>query len=80
VSWNAGAGRPNWFRCWACRRGKVRGADELGVRLTGRVRSRRRTTLRHGAIVREYECRRCGHVGWSAHQDLAILPAALTIE
>ena len=70
---NNGTGQPYWFRCSKCR-STIRGGDGgwLGdAELTGR---RREHPGKRGAritgIAREYRCRSCGHVGWSAHIDL----------
>lgn len=75
---SAGAGSPAWFRC-AVARDTTRRDDrsEHLVTLTGREKpyeAKRRHTLgvRSTYISREYRCE-CGHVGWSAHVDLARL-------
>ena len=81
MSWNSGAGRPIRFRCSACRRERsLRFCAEMNipanagrrsrVRLTGRVRVHSQRTARHGAVMREYRCLDCGHIGWSSHDDL----------
>ena len=74
-------GSPRTFQCRVCRGKKAgqpygsdayyRCADHGGVwavKLTGRTKSVR---LQHGDVSYEYECQDCGHVGWSAHYDLA---------
>ena len=82
MSWNSGAGRPLHFRCAMCRRSYTKDfcitmnipantGTRSRVRLTGRERWGAHTTTRHGGVVREYRCLDCGHIGWSAHLDLA---------
>ena len=71
----SGTGSPNWFRCWADRRtGRhVRGHHE--VSLTGRTRPfkpARGLGSRSVLTAYEYRCS-CGHLGWSAHVDLAYM-------
>lgn len=71
---NNGTGQPNWFRCSKCR-STLWGARNDGwasqVELTGRKRPHRgKVGARITHIDREYRCRSCGHVGWSAHIDL----------
>lgn len=72
---NNGTGQPYWFRCSQCR-STVRGSDggwAGDVDLTGRRRPHRgKVGARITSIDREYACRSCGHVGWSAHLDLCI--------
>lgn len=80
MSWSSGTGSPVHFMCSACRRSRGAGRGHEGpvpgraerVRLNGRRRQRDCATARHGRTLREYECLDCGHVGWSAHQDLKV--------
>ena len=71
---NAGTGQPIAFVCAARRREGYRGrspAESHRVELTGRARKRYgRPGARMTNLFREYRCS-CGHVGWSAHVDLA---------
>jgi len=74
-----GSGNPLVFRCSRCRR---RHADYgphgrvHRVTLTGRERPNRAIigriacSPRMDAVIREYRCQDCGHVGWSAHIGL----------
>jgi len=79
MTWNSGAGRPIFFRCWRCRRrgphfldGRpepIRGTLRRVV-LTGRAKTRAISDARHGNVLREYVCLDCNYIGWSAHDDL----------
>ena len=84
MNWNTGAGSPNTFRCWKCRRraGQFYGRPDMGagrfnrVDLTGKKRERSAKApgalgLRSSWIHYQYECFDCGHIGWSNHRDLA---------
>ncbi len=87
MSQSAGPGSPSWFMCAACRRRRGSGREHEGIRppvdvvLTGKTK---RYPYQYGSalgvrsslISRQYECQRCGHVGWSTHKDLQ--RAALT--
>lgn len=74
-----GTGSPLTFRCSRCRGWRHTGHTHLGrierVRLTGRVRPEfakvgRLGTTRCRAWSAEYDCRDCGHTGWSSHPSL----------
>lgn len=64
---SAGAGSPVWFKCPKCR------ASASEVTLTGRARRMRRYRVavgtRNGNTSHEYTCK-CGHTGWSSHNDV----------
>lgn len=67
----AGTGQPIFFRCSRCRRDR---GPSFGwrdhVRLTGKVRHVGTFAPRMMDAAVQYECRDCGHVGWSRHFDL----------
>ena len=77
MSRSAGTGSPLNFRCAACRRRetcldfKSRKGWSGDVELTGNTKKRQRASPRHGTVLHQYRCRSCGHVGYSAHNDLA---------
>lgn len=76
MSRSAGPGSPISFRCAYCRTRRRATNDGYRVALTGKTKPARRNTgsargLRTDALQREYRCLSCGHVGWSAHCDLA---------
>lgn len=70
------AGQPLAFRCAECRKTTnpywnepARGQN---VRMTGRSRAQRVRGANHHRWpdrAYEYECRDCGHVGWSRHPE-----------
>jgi hypothetical protein len=75
---NYGTGQPFWFRCSNCRRNHPAHRDEPRfegrldrVRLTGKVRTVPQASGRRVCdVVVQYECRDCGHIGWSRHVDI----------
>ncbi len=79
MSRSAGPGSPITFMCAKCRStlqpDRNRGRSDR-VELTGRERPYRSSGysargIRSTGVAREYRCLDCGHVGWSAHVDLA---------
>lgn len=82
----AGVGSPMWFMCAQQRKDRWKYRDRDGflhdepqheVERTGRTKPR----AQRGAVgVRslleqhEYECKTCGHIGWSNHKDVLHRP------
>lgn len=86
MSGSAGTGSPLHFFCPRCRRqaGWREGGRGRGWKVvrTGRTRPFKPGRL-HARGIRstntshEYVCSDCGHVGWSAHVDVAGKPLAI---
>lgn len=75
-----GTGSPISFKCYRDRLGYGRVGGHI-VRRTGAERTYRPKMYsalgaRSTAVAREYRCT-CGHVGWSAHIDLARYPGEI---
>jgi hypothetical protein len=77
---NAGTGRPLNFQCSKCRL-KNLSRERWGTKRTGFINEvkvlgpRRKAPvgnagMRNSRFKFQYECRACGHVGWSRHVDL----------
>ncbi len=74
---HVGTGQPITFQCPVWRRTDWRRRPPVHeVRLTGRTKpyKPKGMRVRMTDTTREYECLSCGHVGWSAHVDLARYP------
>jgi hypothetical protein len=75
MSWNSGAGRPNWLRCAKCRRGQdATKGHKSSLRATGRTRplSKAQGSNQHSRTLDhrvEYMCLDCDHVGWTRHVE-----------
>lgn len=74
---NAGTGQPYSFRCAGCKRKDRDGifdwAWAADVVFTGKIK---RVPFGHGGSRVtfnriQYRCKKCGHVGWSRHSDVA---------
>ncbi len=57
------------FRCWRCRRAPSRDAQHGWLNRVLLLRG----TRRRGShpVQRGYQCKDCGHRGWSSHSQLA---------
>lgn len=73
MSRSKGTGIPLRLRCAKCKVGTTRNSPKRGMNLeaTGQViRMLPETAVgRLSALLVEYRCKDCRHVGWSRHQD-----------
>lgn len=74
MSRSSGSGHPLTLRCSHCKWRSYAGMTYKGTNLsaTGRHKPVKKWTsggIRQGALLVEYQCKDCGHVGWSKHID-----------